>query len=1048
MAQETVSRGAFHYRKVHIFKAQPLGIGSYGAVYRAQCDELPSAAKVLHPILCQSRAPGERKAQERFEQECLVLKEIHHPRIVQYLGTSVDPDTRLLVLLMELMEESLTSFLERSPLRLPYHVQVVLSHDIAVAVAYLHTSGVIHRDLSANNILLCGGRAKVTDFGMAKLVDEHMAAGVTPTNCPGTQSYMPPEALQDSPSYTEKIDCFSMGVLFIQVLTRRYPEPGPRWVNLEDARSPTGMVHLPIPEVKRRDNHISLVETTHPLLPIALDCMKDKSRARPSAGDVCVRLATLEAATAFRDSLEESRTKLGHQTDTTGDAELEGEEEGEGEREGEEDGEGEWEGGRKGGGGGKGGGDVVGVGGGGEAKEEKGKCMLVLENELCQLREKVKRQEAKMKALLAVIEERDAMILSACQESEGLRRQLHTPANPPSAADEEEEEATKLSSNHKNLLKLLHLKGEAIRESVAQEKKSQDIVERLQNELSSLTKRLEYTQQELKKRNTSFCLLQNEATELQQQVEELQSRKIIEQTAAGTRERELQWKLSEAKKRAEEAGRQVGDLQTKVQQLKVKAVEEQTSSKQQTSLLSLKQMELQQTKQELYCRRQIREKVVHIQTLTDNLGVGDEDTDPRREEEKRTENGGEGGAGWGEEEGWRKGGEGKKNGDVVPQMLTDAASAESADREDSDSYGSPLGSGGFKSSEDEAGKKGSETENQASWTVLLPPREAAPSFSVDCSSRDFSAPCEMSRGTSVVSGSVVYFRAESWRSKYKCFNMLRNTWLPSLWPNLPLSGCSLGLVGGRLTMVGGYDQWHLDAPTNTLLTQSEDGEEGSFKWSEVFPPMLTHRYWATVVPWENYLIVAGGHDGKQELSSVEVLDTENFRWHTARSLPVPLTNATGVVCRHQLHIAGGLSNDRMTNTVLTCSLSDLLNFSLRVRIKKAFSPSVARRNIWKKCCLPDLPVYQTTLVSSRDHLLAVGGCNDLFVPTDAIFLFHAATLSWEVCGRMKCPRRLCFAVSWPQDGSLMVVGGYTSRAQESDLVEVIQTAQERDRLTI
>ena len=1025
MAQETVSRGAFRYRKVLIFKGQSLGVGSYGAVYKAQCDELPCAAKVLHPILCQSRTPGERKAQERFELECLVLKEIHHPRIVQYLGTSVDPDTRLLVLLMELMEESLTTFLERSPLRLPYHVQVVLSHDIAIAVAYLHTSGIIHRDLSANNILLCGGRAKVTDFGMAKLVDEHMAASVTPTNCPGTQSYMPPEALQDHPTYTEKIDCFSMGVLFIQVLSRRYPEPGPRWVDLEDARSPTGMVHLPIPEVKRRDNHISLVDTTHPLLPIALDCMKDKSRARPSAGEVCARLATLEAATAFNDSLEESRTKLSHQTDTTGDAKLEGE--GEKER-------GKWEGG------GKGGGDGEGVGEG-VTKEENGKCMFVLQNELCQLREKMKRQEAKMNALLAVIEERDAMISSARQESESLRRQLHAPVNPPSVPDEEEEAGTKLSSNHQNLLQPLQLRSRAIRNSVAQEKESQDIVEALQNELSSLTKILKHTQQELERRNASFCLLQSEATELKQQVEELQSQRITEQTVAETRERELQWRLSEAKKQAEKAGRQVEDLKTQVEQLKGKAVEEDTSSKQQTSLLSLKQTKLQQTKQDLYsCRRQIREKVAGIQTPTNNRGMRDEDADPRREEEERTENGEEGVAGWSEKERWREGAEGKNNGDSVPQMLTDDASAESGNCEDLENSISLLESGGFKSSEDETGKNNSETGSQTSWTVLSQPRQTVPSFSVNCSNQGFSAPCEMSRGTSVISGSVVYFRAESWRSKYKCFNMSRNTWLPSPWSHLPLSGCSLGLAGGRLTVVGGYDQWHLNAPTNTLLTQSESSEEGSSKWSEVFPPMLTHRYWATVVSWENYLIVAGGHDGKQELSSVEVLDTENFHWHTARSLPVPLTNATAVVCRHQFHIAGGLSNDRMTNTIHTCSLSDLLNFSLRVRIKKAFSPSIARRNIWKKCHLPDLPVYQTTLVSSRDHLLAVGGCNDLFVPTDAIFLFQAATLSWEVCGRMKCPRRLCFAVSSPKDGSLMVVGGYTSRAQESDLAEIIQTS--------
>ena len=254
MTHPLIAQGAFRYRNVQIFKSQPLGLGSYGAVYRGKCDELPCAAKVLHPILCQSKEPGEQRAQERFEQECVVLREIQHPHIIQHLGTYVDPDTSLLVLLMEIMEESLTQFLERSAEPLPYHVEVTLAHDIALAIAFLHANGIIHRDLSANNILLCGGRAKVTDFGMAKLRD--IAPGITPTKCPGTPNYMPPEALQDHPSYSETIDCFSMGVLDIQIMTRCYPDPGLRWIVIEDARSPTGSIHIPILEAERRENHI------------------------------------------------------------------------------------------------------------------------------------------------------------------------------------------------------------------------------------------------------------------------------------------------------------------------------------------------------------------------------------------------------------------------------------------------------------------------------------------------------------------------------------------------------------------------------------------------------------------------------------------------------------------------------------------------------------------------------------------------------------------------------------------------------------------------
>ena len=141
----------------------------------------------------------------RFEQECQFLNTIRHPNVVQYLGMYTDPDTGLPVLLMELMDDSLTHFLEAATQQIPYHIQVNISHDMAMALTFLHTNGIVHRDLSSNNVLLISNvRAKVTDFGMAKLGDINPRA--TFTMCPGADVYMPPEAIQDQPAYSEKID--------------------------------------------------------------------------------------------------------------------------------------------------------------------------------------------------------------------------------------------------------------------------------------------------------------------------------------------------------------------------------------------------------------------------------------------------------------------------------------------------------------------------------------------------------------------------------------------------------------------------------------------------------------------------------------------------------------------------------------------------------------------------------------------------------------------------------------------------------------------------
>ena len=111
---------------------------------------------------------------------------------------------------MELMDESLTGFLERAVTSIPYHVQLNITHDIALALAYLHGNNIIHRDLSSNNILLRGGsQTKVTDFGMSKMIEANSCMSHSKiTQCPGTPVFMPPEALRSKPRYSDKLDSF------------------------------------------------------------------------------------------------------------------------------------------------------------------------------------------------------------------------------------------------------------------------------------------------------------------------------------------------------------------------------------------------------------------------------------------------------------------------------------------------------------------------------------------------------------------------------------------------------------------------------------------------------------------------------------------------------------------------------------------------------------------------------------------------------------------------------------------------------------------------
>ena len=323
MARRPNSEYGFTFKNVEIFRDQELGHGSYGAVYKAKCDSLPCAAKFIYPVLFASNVPQQaappqgkehRQPMRRFEAECRFLSQIKHPNIVQYLGVYREPETNVPVLLMELMDESLTHFLESSQNPVLYHIQINILHDTILALAFLHSNGITHRDMSSNNVLLiAGSRAKVTDFGMSTLTDAAASHLATMTQCPGTPAYMSPEALDEPPVYSEKLDCFSFGVLTIQVITREFPKPKDRFQTMELAHptqpSRLYQARVLVPELERRQSHISLIPATHPLRPIALDCIKDRDAERPMAAQLCETLEQCKSTPLYASSVQQVRDR-------------------------------------------------------------------------------------------------------------------------------------------------------------------------------------------------------------------------------------------------------------------------------------------------------------------------------------------------------------------------------------------------------------------------------------------------------------------------------------------------------------------------------------------------------------------------------------------------------------------------------------------------------------------------------------------------------------------------------------------------------------------
>ena len=130
------------------------------------------------------------------------------------------------------------------------------------------------------------------------------------TMCPGTLAYMPPEVLREPPRYTKKLDCFSEGVIMIQVCTRLWPEPGPRNNLLPDSRSPTEITDLPVLETERRKNHIDLINPTHELLLIAMNYLHYQKSERPSSEELCQRLADLKESREYKENVHQQQDEI------------------------------------------------------------------------------------------------------------------------------------------------------------------------------------------------------------------------------------------------------------------------------------------------------------------------------------------------------------------------------------------------------------------------------------------------------------------------------------------------------------------------------------------------------------------------------------------------------------------------------------------------------------------------------------------------------------------------------------------------------------------
>ncbi|MEB7448468.1 serine/threonine-protein kinase [Arthrobacter koreensis] len=275
-----------------------IGTGGAASVHRAMDENLGRevAVKVFRPTV------QEDDDYRRQHTETLLLATLNHPGLVTLLdaGLHEEEDGQVLnYLVMELVDgPDLRRTLKAGPL--PAVSVASLGADLADALAYVHSKGVIHRDVKPANILLFPQEhdsrlyPKLTDFGIARLVEATVATAHGATI--GTANYLSPEQAQGG-TVAPSTDIYSLGLVLLESLTGEKAFPGP-------------IVEAAVARLLRDP------EIPDSLGPDWVDLLRAMTNRLPDA-----RPAAHEAASALRALAVEPETAIPHADDEEPDAE-------------------------------------------------------------------------------------------------------------------------------------------------------------------------------------------------------------------------------------------------------------------------------------------------------------------------------------------------------------------------------------------------------------------------------------------------------------------------------------------------------------------------------------------------------------------------------------------------------------------------------------------------------------------------------------------------------------------------------------------------------
>ena len=272
--------------------------GSTGEVYQVidrALDDQKIALKMLYPHLLR-----DERVFARFRNEVLLTRALRHPNIIQMYDLGKDDRGNYFLTMQYVEGTSLGRLLRQLKQgQFTFNEVLYIAAEICGGLSYAHQSGVIHRDLKPDNLLISiNGDVRVTDFGVAQ-VATRPGASTRPGEKIGTPLYMAPEQFRED-QIDERVDQYSLGVLTFELLAGAPPFSGDNLTTVAHKHC-----SMPLPDIRKIRRRIP---------PWFVEFIRTASDKEPTERfeSLDQALSFIEAQCCIEDAEFDARQRLGN----------------------------------------------------------------------------------------------------------------------------------------------------------------------------------------------------------------------------------------------------------------------------------------------------------------------------------------------------------------------------------------------------------------------------------------------------------------------------------------------------------------------------------------------------------------------------------------------------------------------------------------------------------------------------------------------------------------------------------------------------------------